>query len=65
MDFACFSTSGLKLMPHNLREVNILYNEGNVRTMKNTAQANEYFTLSTPASSTVPVCDSIWQRADT
>lgn len=66
MDFACFSASGLKLMPHNLREVNILYNEGNVGSMKNTAQVNECFTLSTPASSsTVPVCDSIWQRADT
>ncbi len=69
MDFACIPYSGPILMPHEFRDVNILYADGHVENRRNSPAKGAFFTTwredtGESTSMTTPECDFIWEHAD-
>ncbi|MFA6928819.1 MAG: DUF454 family protein [Lentisphaeria bacterium] len=69
MDFACIPYHGPILMPHEFKNVNILYADGHVENRRNSPAKGALFTtwtVDTGSSTSIetPACDYIWEHAD-
>ncbi len=69
MDFACIPYEGEILMPHEFRNVNILYADGHVSNRCNSPAKGAFFTTwrddtGDSTATTTPECDFIWEHAD-
>lgn len=63
VDFACLYPTGV-IMPHQFRDVNLLYNDGHVENRFNSPAPGVLYTMTGAGGPTVPPCEFIWENSD-